>query len=269
MKIFITGSTGFVGQNLVKFYQQYSVFEYKRGMILLEELKKFDPDLVINCAAEIYDTENMWAVNVILTKQCLQYCIENQKQMIQLGSSSEYGTVSRPTKELDPIQLESVYAGTKGIATLMCQTAAAEYQTDVVILRPYSPYGPGERQHRLFPALWRAFKLNRPMDLVMGVHDFLYIDDFVSAVDCVLNSKDRQPGEIINISSGQQYSNSDVLAAFQTVTGKQAPVNIVNKFVTPATWCADISHIKQKYGWQPCISLEQGIKLFLEKADYE
>ena len=36
MKIFITGSTGFVGQNLVKFYQQYSVFEYKRGMILLE-----------------------------------------------------------------------------------------------------------------------------------------------------------------------------------------------------------------------------------------
>lgn len=269
MKIFITGSTGFIGQNLADFYSEHAVFRFTRNMVLRDELDKYKPDLVINCAAEIYDVDNMWAVNVVLAKQCLQYCIENDKQMIQLGTSSEYGTVNRPSKESDPIQVESAYAGTKGIATLMCQTAAAEYQTDVVILRPYSPYGPRERRHRLFPALWRAFKLDQPMDLVMGVHDFLYIDDFVRALDCVLQSKDRQPGEIINVSSGQQYSNSDVLAAFQSVTGKQAPVNIVNKFVTPVTWCADISHIKQKYDWKPTVSLEQGIKLFLEKADYE
>lgn len=269
MKIFITGSTGFIGQNLAKFYQQNSVFEYKRGMVLSDELKRFDPDIVINCAAEIYNVDYMWTVNVLITKQCLDYCVVNKKQFVQLGSSSEYGTVNRPSRESDPIQVETSYAGTKGIATLMCQTAAKEYAVDVVVVRPYSPYGPGERSHRLFPALWRAFKLNRPMDLVMGVHDFLYIDDFVMAVDSIIHNTARQPGEIINISSGQQYSNSEVLEIFKNLTQVDAPVNIVNKFVTPTTWCADITHITNKYGWRPTISLEQGIAKFLEQAQYE
>jgi len=97
----------------------------------------------------------------------------------------------------------------------------------------------------------------------------LYIDDLMQAFDVIVSSKDRIPGEIINISSGQQYSNSDVLEAFKKISKKDAPVNIVNKFVTPTCWCADITHITNKYKWRPFISLEQGIEKFLEQAHYE
>ena len=269
MKIFVTGSTGFIGQNLVQRYSDHEVFEFHRKLNLRDSLRYFKPDLIINCAAEIYNRDEMFAVNVSLVKECLDYVKEfPNTRMIQLGSSSEYGPVNRPTKETDPIQALDMYSGTKGMATLLCQSYARSYNLDIIVVRPYSPYGPGERPHRLFPALWRSFKLDKPMDLVLGVHDFCYIDDFVDAINLIIESDKRTPGELINISSGVQISNTDVLAAFRKVSGKEGLVDVKNNFTTPPIWTADISHIKTKYKWQPKISLEKGISKFLEKANY-
>lgn len=271
MKIFITGSTGFIGSNLVKFYKDHDVFEFQRYMDVGAKLYYFNPDLIINCAAEIYDKDRMWKTNVEMTRECLEYCKAfPNTQMIHLGSSSEYGySYSRATMESDALNPVDMYAGTKGIASMLCETYGNVYKTDVVTLRPYSPYGPGERPHRLFPNLWRSFKLDQPMDLVLGVHDFCYIDDFISAVDIVVNSPKRQPGEILNVSSGVQSSNVEVLEAFRAATGKPGVVNILNKFVTPTTWRCDNTKIKLKYGWSPKINLKQGVELFLERAHYE
>ena len=270
MKFYIVGSTGFIGQNLVKRYRNETVFEHKRYFDILAKLDHFKPDVIINCAAEIYDPVLMYDVNVKLVKDCLDYCKEfPSTQFIQLGSSSEYGTVNRPTNEQDSIQVDNMYSGTKGVATLLCQAYAKQFNIDVQIVRPYSPYGPGERPHRLFPALWRAFKLDRPMKLVMGVHDFCYIDDFVEAVDLVIGNDKRTPGEIINASSGVQHSNATVLEVFRKITGLQGNIELVNKFTTPLIWNADITLIKEKYNWSPRYSLEDGIRKFLEEATYE
>lgn len=271
MKIFITGSTGFIGQNLVQFYRDHDIFEFRRYMDIGAKLDYFKPDLIINCAAEIYDKDCMWRTNVELTRECLEHCKDfPNTQMIHLGSSSEYGyNYSRATMESDALNPVDMYAGTKGIATTLCQTYGHVYKTDVVTLRPYSPYGPGERPHRLFPNLWRSFKLNKPMDLVLGVHDFCYIDDFVEALDIVVRSERKHPGEVLNVSSGVQTTNVEVLEAFKKVTGLQGNVNIVNKFVTPAVWRCDNTKIKLRYGWSPKTTLEQGVKLFLERAHYE
>ena len=53
MKIFITGGTGFIGRNLIDFYCDEEIFQYKRGSDLADDLKYFKPDLIINSAAEI------------------------------------------------------------------------------------------------------------------------------------------------------------------------------------------------------------------------
>ena len=270
MKIYILGSTGFIGQNLVKRYSNEDVVEHQRHFNLLAKLDWFQPDVIINCAAEIYNPDSMYDVNVKLVKDCLDYCKEYPTtQFIQLGSSSEYGIVNRPTCEQDSIQVDNMYSGTKGVATLLCQTYAKQFNIDVQIIRPYSPYGPGERSHRLFPALWRAFKLNSPMTLAMGVHDFCYIDDFVAAVDLIIGHELRIPGEIINVSSGEQQSNSTVLETFRRITGIQGNVEVTNKFTTPPVWIANITHVTQKYNWTPKFSLEAGIVKFLEEANYE
>lgn len=272
MKIYLTGATGFIGSNLSKFYsdQGHEVFEHQRYFDARAKMEFFKPDLIINCAAEIYNKDAMWKANVELTRDLLEHCKENSgTRVMHMGTSSEYGPLDRASKETDAMNPKDMYAGTKSIATTLCQVYAEVYGIDVVIVRPYSPYGPGEKPHRLFPALWRAFKLDRPMDLVLGVHDFCYIDDFVRAVDIINNSSERTPGEVINVSSGEQTTNGDVLNTFEKITGHSAPVNVINKFTTPPIWQADITHIKNKYKWTPAISLEQGVKLFLERASYE
>lgn len=269
MKIFITGATGFIGGNLAKFYSQHEVFAYTRAMDLTDELNNFHPDLIINCAAEIYKPDAMWATNVELVKDCLDYQLTNSCTVIHLGSSSEYGSYNRATVETDPVAVTDMYGTTKGISTMLCQSYAKQYNSDVVVVRPYSPYGPGERPHRLFPRLWRSFKSNEPMRLVNGVHDFCYIDDFVEAIDIIVNSNSRTPGEIINVSSGSQTTNHEVYRIFKQLTGQAGAVELVDDWVTPLVWCANIDKAVNKFNWRPHYTIEQGIEKFLTQANYE
>ena len=75
MKIFVTGSTGFIGKNAVAFYrsQNFEVFEFRRHMDLSKELDQFNPNLIINCAAEIYNKDQMFETNVGLVEKCLRW----------------------------------------------------------------------------------------------------------------------------------------------------------------------------------------------------
>jgi nucleoside-diphosphate-sugar epimerase len=152
---------------------------------------------------------------------------------------------------------------------MLCQSYAKQYGNDVVIIRPYSPFGPGERPHRLFPRLWRAFKLNKPMKLVNGVHDFCYIDDFVNAVDIIVTCNQHEPGEIINISSGIQTTNHTVYDIFKQISGHAGLVELDDTWVTPTVWCANIHKAVNKFNWQPQYNIEQGIEKFLKEAHYE
>jgi nucleoside-diphosphate-sugar epimerase len=261
-KILILGSTGFIGKHLIRRYQDLDLVFYSRNDDLVSQLEYHRPNVVINAAAEIYKSEFMFEANIGLVKTILDYVQRNpQTAFMQLGSSSEYGPYDKPTKETDLLNPQDFYAATKSSATYLCCQYAKKYNLDVVVVRPYSPYGPGDRTHRLFPKIYNAFYLSQPMKLVEGVHDFCYIDDFLDGIDLILGSKERSPGEIINLSLGKQYTNKEVLETFELVSGKKGLIDYDGTvFYTPKTWCADISHASKKYGYAPKFNLELGIR---------
>lgn len=276
MNIFITGSTGFVGQNLVRYYTEHGheVYAFKRDEALRDCLEQFKPDIIINSAAEIYDPDYMFVPNIVMVQSILEY-VRNCNQwcrVIQIGSSSEYGPTNHATNEDTLPKPVDYYQATKGAATLMCQGWARLYNLPIWIVRPYSVYGPGERPHRLFPRLYRAFSYNESMTLYQGHHDFIYIDDFVRGIDLVLQHWDLPPGEIVNFGSGFQTSNFDLLDLWIKITGRtDAPVAKVaemKKAFETNVWVCDITK-SFKLGFDCEYKLEDGIRDFLLKAKYD
>ena len=107
MKIFITGATGFIGRNLVEYYKGYDVIEYRRSNPLFDCLLMADPDVIINCAAEIYNQDLMWDANINIPAVCIDYLKGTKnKKMIQTNDIGEHFT---PYKwNLDGDMLESI-----------------------------------------------------------------------------------------------------------------------------------------------------------------
>lgn len=272
MKILITGTTGFIGRSLAEFYQEqgYDLIAPLRGYHLPSILEQQKPDVIINSAAEIYDADVMFDSNIVLTKTFLDWVKENPStKMIQLGSSAEYGPLDRPSAETDPINPVDIYQATKGAATLLCQGYARYYDLKIAVARPYSVYGAHEKPHRLFPRLYQAFFSGSYLNIYDGEHDFIYIDDFVRGVD-ILVRNNFDPGEIVNLGSGVQSSNDEVLAAWEQVVGHPAAniirVNKFSKAYESKVWCCDTSHARDKFGFTVQFDLVSGIADFIKKA---
>lgn len=274
-KIFITGATGFIGQNLVHYYQAqgHDVQVFQRDQSLIRELISFAPDIIINAAAEIYNADQMITPNIVFVYTILEYVKATPQwvRVLHIGSSSEYGPTDHATSETTLPKPVDFYQGTKAAGTMLCQGWARQFNLPIWIARPYSVYGPGEREHRLFPRLFRAFKHNEPMTLYQGHHDFIYIDDFVRGMDLMLHSWDLKPGEIVNFGSGIQTSNFELLSIFESVTGRTAPVSKVaelSKAFENKVWVCDTTHAREQFDYYPEYTLQQGIADFLKKAHY-
>jgi nucleoside-diphosphate-sugar epimerase len=270
MKIFITGTTGFLGRSLKEhFAQHHEIAEYRRGSDVFMALEAEKPDVIVNCAGEIYDASKMYSTNVALVEAILEWIKRNPKtRLIQIGSSAEYGPVNRATNEQDRINPVDVYQATKGAATLLCQGYARQFGLQTLVARIYSGYGAYERPHRLFPRLYRAFFHNEPMTLYDGVHDFIYINDFVRGIDLVLQ-REWPVGEIVNFGSGTQYQNLDVLTAWKQTTGiVDPPIKYQEQFskaFESPVWCCNVNHALLTYNFKTEFTLEQGIADFIRK----
>lgn len=274
MKYLITGHTGFIGKSLLERLEGNKFLligrEWQTDNDLPLKIHTFNPDYIIHCAAEIKDSSKTFSSNVLMTNWLLENTLDiNYKAFINIGSSSEYGKTDIPMTEKELLKPRTMYEATKGASTLLCQGYANEYDKPIATVRPFSVYGINEPEKRLIPTLFRNFKNNIVSQISLGVHDFIYINDFIDGILSVLYSEPELiKGDIVHFGSGKQYSNLEVFNIIKNIFKSNLEYkkidNIFNKYDT-LNWVADITYAKSKYKFNPKYTLETGLKEIYER----
>lgn len=185
------------------------------------------------------------------------------ERFVYAGSSLEYGPKDQPSRETDRLAPSSFFGASKAATTLLCQQFAREHQLPLVILRIYSVYGPWEGPERLIPTAMLAALGDGAITLTAEPfrRDFIFVDDVVQA--CLRATEvTTNPGEIVNIGSGQQWSNQQAVALIESIVGRtlrRNPEPYPGHHTDTTFWVADNSKARSILGWQPQHTLPEGL----------
>lgn len=183
------------------------------------------------------------------------------RRVVYSASSAAYGNPKEiPSHEnLAPEPL-SPYGIQKYFVEHLARNYALHYGLPTVSLRYFNIYGPGADPRGAYAQALIKFidqrSKGQPITIVgdgLQTRDYIHARDVARANILALESERAGKGEVINIGSGKSVS---VLELARMVGGQT--VNIPPR-IEPRDSCADISRARELLGWEPQISLEEGV----------
>ena len=188
---------------------------------------------------------------------------ETCRAVVRLGSSTEYGEVAGATDEHAPLRPRGFFGATKGAGSLLVAAAAARRGLRAAVLRPFQVYGPLDQRNRLVPTVLRAAQRGEPVWLTAPRRrrDWVFVDDVVDA--CVRAACDDSlpAGQVLNIGTGRQVANEELVAEVEWVTGRRLEVSLAHEGREWATgnWVCDPSLARRLLGWEATVDLREGL----------
>lgn len=191
------------------------------------------------------------------------------RRFVYAASSSCYGLAEQfPTPETAPVKPQYPYALTKYLGEELVLHWAQLYGLPALSLRLFNVYGPHARTTGAYGAVFGVFlaqKLNGKPFTVVGdgtqTRDFTYVTDVANAF--IAAAESGLAGEVMNVGSGGTYSVNQLVGLLG------GPVEYIPKRPgEPDCTFADTRKIREKLGWQPQVSFEQGVANMLAHIDY-
>lgn len=232
--------------------------------------EKEKPSYVIHLAAKAdtrkaVDTPRVYvSVNIDGTLNILELCREYPVENLVIASSSSvYGNTQKVpwTEDETADRPLSPYGMTKRSVELLAYTYHHNFGMNVTCLRYFNAHGENNRPG-MVPYIW-AEKLLRGEEIEISgdgsrKRDYTYIGDIVRGT--VLAMEKPLGFEVINLGNNTPASLSELLAVFEKVIGTKAKVKSrPSHGASVEVTYADISKAKRLLGWEPEISLEEGI----------
>jgi nucleoside-diphosphate-sugar epimerase len=215
----------------------------------------------------IYLRDNVLATQLLLEAACRQ---PRLKRFIFASSSSIYGnSKDLPLTESTLPQPISPYGVSKLAAEHLCHLYATNHSVPTISLRFFSVYGPRQRPDMAFSRFIRAL-LDDQQLFVNGngeqTRDFTFVSDIVDANLAAMTSEARiTDGRAYNVGGGCQTSIMRVIQLFEGLTGRRARVQLgPPQPGDPLHTLADCSAARGDLGYEPQVSLEQGLLAQIE-----
>ena len=205
--------------------------------------------------------------NVLASQRLFEAAVESSVRVVFSSSSSVYGAAERfPTPEDTVPEPISPYAITKLAAEHLARAYERSFGLDVVVLRYFNAFGPRQRPDMAFTRIAFALAEGRPFDLYgdgAQTRGFTYVGDVVEATVLAM---DRGRG-LYNVGGGVEASMRDAIALFERISGRQ--LQLREEPPVPGDQRrtrADTTRIRDELGWEPRVSLEDGLSAQWEWA---
>lgn len=295
-RILITGSSGFIGTNLLISLesQNYDIAVLDRSInvnfknctyyngdicdysFVEKTILNFQPNKVFHLAgyknrsSNIEEVSSSLNINLMGTLNLYKALtkVTTVKSIITLGTTDEYGIHNLSFNESLIEYPISPYGFSKFCGTKLAQFFNRCFDLPIVILRPTIAYGPFQANDMFIPSLINSLILNRDFEMTEGnqLRDFIYISDLIEAM-LLISENQNCNGEIFNIGYGESLKLKNVAYIIASDLNKEHLLKIgsipyrkneVMKYVT----C--IKKINKKTGWIPKIDFKKGIELTIK-----
>jgi nucleoside-diphosphate-sugar epimerase len=207
MKIFLTGSTGFIGSHLLRLALAagHEVTALRRpgsrpsipiggeprwlekplDMLEAEDLSGHDAILhlaSIGVSPKVASWEEMFYWNVSVMVRLLERCRSaNVPRTVITGTFAEYGRSSEQYEYIPadaPLQPTSAYAASKAAGSIAAYTYAIEHKLELCYLRIFSAFGEGQYEKNFWPALRHAALSGADFPMTPGeqIRDYIPVE---------------------------------------------------------------------------------------------
>lgn len=287
MSVLVTGSDGFIGQNLVLALDKMGL-----DVTRVDNRPKTRLTVNLNVAHKKFvkyfaDINNKYKTVFHLASPCSiiqfnrfpRYCVETtikgfehtlqlaklwDAKLIYPSSGNVYGSQPLAHNEKQVPKPINLYGSCK----LYCEKLAANAEPETVGLRVYAGYGPFEEQKGQIASVVYLFlrdMLKSRSPIIWGdgtqTRDFIYIDDVIKGL---VYSMVLKGSGIINLGTGKATSYNEVVETINNVLDTSITPKYIEKplnYVNDA--CADTTLMKKLLLLNPR-SLETGITQFLK-----
>ncbi|HET9929447.1 MAG TPA: NAD-dependent epimerase/dehydratase family protein, partial [Polyangiaceae bacterium] len=251
------------------------------GALLERVMGEFEIDTVFHLAAQtIVSIANRnplstFETNVRGTWLLLEAARRSPRvrQVVVASSDKAYGSCpTLPYTEDTPLRGEHPYDVSKSCADLIAQSYAKTYQLPVVVTRCGNFYGGGDLNwNRIVPGTIRSlYRKQAPVIRSDGkyVRDYIHVDDGAAAYMLLAERLAEQrelAGLAFNFSTHERFNvlelveriRARMMSPLSPVVMGQATGEIVEQSLN-----ADFA--RQRLGWRPLLSLEQGLDRTIE-----
>jgi len=168
---------------------------------------------------------------------------------------------------VNPIGPRGVYDEAKRYAEALTMAYHRQQGVDTAIIRIFNTYGPRMRPHdgRAIPTFMRQALTDRPIT-VFGTgsqtRSFCYVDDLIRGMIALAESGEHMP---VNVGNPDEFTLLELAEAVIDVAGSSS--EIVHEALPiddPQVRRPDISRAKELLGWEPEVSLRDGLQRTLD-----